>query len=299
MKDFYHYYPAEFQDLLEHNYRTDNYIGQGNPNSKILIIGKECTEKDYAFCNNSDIWKSKAPNQIQNWFEARSWDSYHPRFPFYGQLMLKDNNTKKNPKSWEQLNRGTSVTWKAIQKFINYLLPPDKQVLPRQQLNFYDYCFLTELSCNCMPVSNKNDLTKASIKNRLSQGGVLSHPFFKKFPVIIFDIYHYFDWYRDINIIQQFGGEKQYNYKGIIVSEEAYNQYDEESKKRMPLYQDGVNWELVNGGFKKGEFINVHISKDSTQILLHTSHFVDVFQPRSDVWMEVLADTVKPFLGNI
>ncbi len=318
MQDFYQSYPRMFRDLLKQDYRIDNYIGQGNPNSKILIIGKECAIKkecnkdcsecneeyreekckeDYkTFINNFKIWKTKSPENIQNWFEACSWDAYHPRYPFYGQLMLKDNNTK-GQKKWDELNRGTSVTWKAIQEFINNLLPDDKKVLPRQMLNFFDYCFLTELSCNCMPKSEKNDITKASIENRIGTNGILSHPFFKSFPVIIFDIYHYIDWYSDLKILEKFGGvksngEPNYSYKGIIVSEEVYNQYDEKTKRRMPLYR-------VNNGFKKGEFINVHISKDGTQILLHTSHFVDNYHPRSDVWMKELADIVKPFVDNI
>lgn len=309
--DFYRYYPTEFQDLLEQKYETDNYVGQGNPNSSILIIGKECSiergcnkdckecdeeyrekrcKADYkAFLDNLKIWRKKAPIK-NNWFDKDHWpwEDYHPRYPYYGQLMLPDNKG-----NLENTNRGTSPTWVAIQRFINYFLPECQRVQARQQLNFYDYCFMTELSCNCMPKSDRpNEETKESIKKRLSPGGILTHPFFRKFPVIILYIYHYFDWYRDINIIQAFEGETKYNYKGIIVSEEVYAQYDEETKKRIPLYR-------ANNDFKKGEFINVHISEDGTQILIHTNHFLDVYQPRSDVWMEELADTVKPFLGNI
>ena len=56
MQDFYQSYPRMFQDLLKQDYRIDNYIGQGNPNSKILIIGKECAikkecNKDCSECN--------------------------------------------------------------------------------------------------------------------------------------------------------------------------------------------------------------------------------------------------------
>lgn len=287
-------YPAVFQDLLKKKYETDNYIGEGNPNSKILLIGKECAIKESdedaynRFIRNAEIWKDEAPIK-QNWFKERfARKAYHPRYPYYGQLMIRDNK-----KDLEHTNRGTSPTWVAIQKFMNYLLPEDQRVQSRQQLNFYDYCFMTELSCNCMPKSDRpNEETKESIKQRLSPGGILTHPFFRKFPVIILYIYHYFDWYSDINIIQAFEGETKYNYKGIIVSEEVYAQYDEETKKRIPLYR-------ANNDFKKGEFINVHISEDGTQILIHTNHFVYRYQPRSDVWMEELADTVKPFLGNI
>lgn len=300
--DFYHLYPAEFQDLLQRDYESDPYIGQGNPASKILIIGKECAAskilkdgkecivpgKDFTL--NAYTWKNKSPENIINWFEGKSWDYYHPRRPFYGQLLLKDNNSSKNPKPWEKLNRGTSVTWKAYQQFINLLLPKELQVKPRQQLNFWEHCFLTELSSNCMPISKKNETTKESIKQRLGPNGILAHPFFKQFPVVILGIYHYIDWYKEIPIIKNFdGGLLNYTYRGIIVSEEEYSQFDEDDKRRLPLYR-------ANNDFKKGEFINVHESADSKHLLLHTNHFVANFRPRSEAWMNELADLACPYL---
>lgn len=302
MQDFYAQYPPEFQDLLKRDFGEDSYIGQGNPASKILIIGKELglekTDKNgqltlpyiRELLDNASDWKNKSPENIPNFFEARSWDAYHPRRPFYGQIMLKDNNASKKPKSWDELNRGTSVTWKAQQQFINLLLSPEQQVQPRQLLNFYEYSFMTDLSCNCMKTSVKNDATRRSIERRISKGGILAQPFFRKFPVVIFDIYHYFDWYNDLQIIQNFdGGVLNYTYKGIIVSEETYSHYTEARKSRMPLYRP-------NKKFRKGDFINVHESADGKHILLHTSHFVDNYQPRSMDWMEELADVVRPYL---
>lgn len=294
--EFYRLYPSEFQNLLEQDYENDSYIGQGNPASKILIIGKECTKQDDAFNKNAEIWKKKSPEGIVNWFEGQSWDNYHPRRPFYGQLLLKDNNSIKNPKPWEKLNRGASVTWKAYQQFINMLLPEDLQVRPRQQLNFYEHCFLTELSSNCMPTSIKNDNTKSSIMQRLSPNGILIHPFFRQFPVVILAVYHYVDWYKDAHILENFdGGVLNYVYKGIVVSEETYCQFDEKSKERLSLYK-------TNNGFEKGEFINVHESANGRHILLHTNHFLvrkgRWLQPRTNIWMKELADLVRPYLNR-
>lgn len=288
--EFYHLYPSEFQDLLRRDYGSESYIGQGNPASKILIVGKECTKADEAFKRNAITWKKKSPENILNWFEIQSWDAYHPRRPFFGQLLLKDNNSEKSPKSWDKLNRGTSVTWKAYQKFINLLLPKDLQVQPRQQLNFYEHCFLTELSSNCMPTSKKNETTKESIKQRLSPNGILTHPFFKQFPVVILGVYHYIDWYKEIPIIQNLSGGGM-NYKGIIVSQ---TEYDEKNKDRLPLYR------IAKNKFKKGEFINVHESADGKHLLLHTNHFLDRngyrLQPRSEDWMKELAGLVRPYI---
>jgi hypothetical protein len=86
-----------------------------------------------------------------------------------------------------------------------------------------------------------------------------------------------------------------YIYKGIVVSEDAYSQYDEKTKERLPLYR-------INNGLEKGEFINVHESADGKHLLLHTNHFVDgngkFSHPRSIVWMKELADLVRPYLNK-
>lgn len=284
--EFYHLYPSEFQNLLKKEYESDSYIGQGNPASKILIIGKECTLADG---NNAKIWKTKSPENIKDWFESGwDWKEYHPRQPFKGQLLLRDNKNDDIEKN----NRGTSVTWMAYQKFINMLLPEDLQVQVKQQLNFYEYCFLTELSSKCMRTSRKNPETKKSIAQRLSPNGILAHPFFKQFPVVILGVYRYIDWYKDLSIIQNFdGGFMKYGYKGIVVSEDEYSQYDEKTKERIRLYR-------TNNGFKKGEFINVHESANGKHILLHTNHFVDNFQPRSYIYLKELADLVLPYLNK-
>jgi hypothetical protein len=180
----------------------------------------------------------------------------------------------------------------AYQKFINMLLPEDLQVQVKQQLNFYEYCFLTELSSKCMRTSRKNPETKKSIAQRLSPNGILAHPFFKQFPVVILGVYRYIDWYKDLSIIQNFdGGFMKYGYKGIVVSEDEYSQYDEKTKERLRLYR-------TNNGFKKGEFINVHESANGKHILLHTNHFVDNFQPRSYIYLKELADLVLPYLNK-
>ncbi len=290
-------YPDSFNELFSKNYTCNEYekfIGQGNPASKILIIAKEWgMEKTdpayiYGIKENFRTWRDMRHPDVKNWFDAHwNWSAYHPRQPYKGQLLLKDNKNTDISLN----NKGTSLTCCAYQKFINKILPKDLQVKKGEQLNFYDYCFITELSSNCMPKSRKNDDTKKSIETRLSSNGILAQPFFRNFPVVIMAIYHYIDWYNDIPIIHNFdGGVLNYEYKGIIVSEDTYSKYDEETKKRMPLFR-------TNNNFSKGNFINVHESADKKHILLHTNHFVDNSRPRSDVWMNELADIIRPYLN--
>jgi len=147
-----------------------------------------------------------------------------------------------------------------------------------------------------MPQSKKNETTKESIKQRLGPNGILTHPFFKQFPVVILGVYHYIDWYKEIHIIQNFdGGIMNYTYKGIVVSEDTYSQYDEKTKERLRLYK-------IAKGLEKGEFFNVHESADGKHLLLHTNHFLvkrgRKSQPRSKEWMKVLADLVSSYLNK-
>ena len=46
-------YPQRFKNLLSsfHGESPNNYIGQGNPGAKILIIGKECTAQNNSIGN--------------------------------------------------------------------------------------------------------------------------------------------------------------------------------------------------------------------------------------------------------
>ena len=88
--EFDYHYPSEFQDLLGRDY-GDSYIGQGNPASKILIIGKECgcSPNDETFIKNAEIWKTKSPENIENWVNLPYYmpEKYHPRRPYLGQLL--------------------------------------------------------------------------------------------------------------------------------------------------------------------------------------------------------------------
>ena len=117
-------YPQSFKDLLK-GYYPDNYIGQGNPSAKILIIAKECTNtndieyKELITDNFLDWQQQRTPEQIPDWLDCGcDWQQYHPLQPFKGQRMLIDRKD----------NHGTNATFYAYQKFINELLPPENRM---------------------------------------------------------------------------------------------------------------------------------------------------------------------------
>lgn len=292
-------YPTSFNELFSIEYpcsEADKYVGQGNPASKILIIAKECagemtdSNKELTIPyirgirGNFEDWKEKRYLDIEDWFDAGwDWNKYHPREPFKGQLLLRDNRKPDIKGS----NRGTSPTWCAYQKFINELLPHELKVKRGEPLNFYKYCFISELSS--YPKPNSRQVTKEtldSINARINNpSGILRQRFFKEFPVIILSCYKYIDWYN-IPIMEYFNNPElnlKYEYKGIIVSEEGY-------RGNLKLYQNQYNNSLA-----KGEFINVHEGMDSNgqkHLLLHTSHF----QMKTDTFLKAVADLVRPLV---
>lgn len=248
-------YPKTFKDLLKGNY-PNNYIGQGNPFAKILIIAKECTNTDdleykELIADNFLDWQDQpSPEQIPNWFDCGfDWQQYHPLQPFKGQRMLIHRNN----------NHGTNATFYAYQKFINALLPPENRAARGEMLNFYDYCFITELSTKCKKYSGKREVSTAqSIKDRLlREDAILRQPFFQQFPIIILACFRYYDMY------------------GIDI-------------------QTLFNTHFVppTNEITKHEFINKHISSDGKRLLLHTNHF----SMRSNAFIEALAAECKAFI---
>lgn len=290
-------YPESFKNLLNSfsSNDVDNYVGQCNPNAKILIIAKEIgmTTDDYKVRYNVEIrenFKRWCDNErcnyritnVPDWFDDSIVfeEKYNALAPYYGELFL---HKKGN-------NKGTNPTYFAYQKLINSLLPDDQKANQGSKLNFYNYCFITELSTNCKPMSgNKPDeATEKSINKRLiNENGILRHPFFQQFPIIILACYRYVDLYN-IPILSCFGTDEfRYEYKGIIKGQEYYNAFSKELKEKMPLYES-------NNNLKKNEFINVHISdnKKHPHLLLHTNHFCE----RSNGWIEVVAEECKKII---
>lgn len=274
-------YPQRFKDLLDKyqcKYPYDDFIGCGNPNAKILIIGKEngIDFKDNVspyrpleklrieikenFCRWIDNMENhKTRDDVESWFNVANFSQkYNPIAPYNGEEFRGPKSKKTH----------TNATYFAYQKFINHLLPTVLKAKEGERLNFYDYCFFTELSCNCKPMSGNSydPETAESIKNRLfDENGILRQPFFQEFPIIILACYHYYDLYH-IEI------EKYFNQKYIDTP------YDEKKGKIS-------------------EYIHRHISvseDNKPRLLLHTNHFC----MRSDDFIENVAKFCKTFIGQ-
>ncbi len=166
-----------FNELL--NTTTEHFIGFGNPDSNILILGKECagTEDDFwAFTvkENAEQWRKYIENPLEPerciYPEPNNCrpNLFSPRFAFKGQLNLWDKG---------RCVGGTSLTWLRYQKLI------DPTVAPKSELTFQNHCFLTELSDVPKPQSDYSIETSDSIRRRVDS--FLQNNFFKSFSVVL------------------------------------------------------------------------------------------------------------------
>jgi len=218
-------YTEEFKALLKNPNWADKkkYIGVGNPNAKILIVGKECSldpntkddgEKrkyEKTFLQNFDDWKK---NNEANWDfdcispwneECEIFEKYNPLLPFYEQRFIPLRKLKNG-----QYNGGTSQTWYNYQKIINYYRArKNKKYEYSKTIDFFKDCFITELSEICRRNNNglspeERKKTRESIGERYEL--ICNTPYFQKqFNTIIMVCGLYAD---ELDIEKMFGTAK-------------------------------------------------------------------------------------------
>lgn len=178
-------YKNEFKELINSSQKL--YIGTGNPNSRILIIGKECAidkDRDHhryktEIENNSEDWlmnieKDIRCKDVDDWFSVVS-PKYNPLYPYKGQL------AKRLAKVDGVENGGTSSTWVNYQKLRDLIFSEETK---SDKIIFHEDCFLTEFSTIVGRYSScvKKEHKRESITQR-SQ--LFQSSFFQQFPIVI------------------------------------------------------------------------------------------------------------------
>lgn len=233
-------YSQFFKDIV--NDGKYCYLGHGNPNAKILIIGKEPRidtsdpskeeqlERD--ILNNRKQWLNNLNDDTISYDTLKdsvnAHENYNPLYPYKGQKCQV--RTEKDGKV--RGDAGTARTWVVYQKLFDCIaygesFRKDKNAL----IDFHKYVFSSDFSNKAATYSHNTDKTQTqqSIENR---NEMFKHKFFQQFPIVIVAAGHYPKNY-DINL------EKIFN----------------------------VKWE---GYDKEKQFINVHFNSDRTKILIHT-----------------------------
>lgn len=170
-------YTDEFKKIIELN----TYIGTGNPNNEILIIGKEVAtdvknvenellerKNLIAYNSNVDEWKKNIENYIsQN--EIPNWtiesNENNPLYAFKGVEIKKEGHT-----------------WRKYQKLYNYIFGGEKN----SKINFQEKFFITEMSVLPSKTSKeakKKKYFQTKLKER--KENFLVSDFIQSFPIVI------------------------------------------------------------------------------------------------------------------
>ena len=127
-------YRQEFVDLVNHSNWRDKFIGYGNPDADILIIGQEAADdkesKNYKefYAPNQSQWKVTIENNC-----LPQTEKFVPSFPF------------KTQKATIRSGDGNSgATWYWYQRLHDQIYPDAKD--PNGNINFFERIFITELN---------------------------------------------------------------------------------------------------------------------------------------------------------
>lgn len=188
--------PKEFVDLVFSAENQQNYIGMGNPNARILIIGREPAhdiqnKDDEKLLLAEKNYKRDQTLNKSNWInliEGKSltgvlWDGHievcNPRRPFPNQKCLRAYGN----------NDGTATTWLWYQKLVDLILGREyDRPYSLRPLDFHDFCFHTDISAAAAKnlATTDEGAKMTSVEERSRE--LFSHPFFRQFPIVILGI---------------------------------------------------------------------------------------------------------------
>lgn len=190
-------YTEKFKELVKYCSENGLYIGTGNPNAKIVIIGKECAI-DTTSKKGEEQYKREIENNPSDWdtnLTNVDFSKYNPLYPYKGQLCKKRSETKKGIRG----GGGTSATWYNYQKLFNQICPKHANT---DTINFHEHCFITEL--NEVTAKTSGDVHKEE-REKSIQGRkqLLKEKFFQEFPIVIVAAGHYPREFK-INLVEMF-----------------------------------------------------------------------------------------------
>ena len=175
-------YSKEFVDLVNHSNWRDKFIGYGNPDADILIIGQEAADdkesKNYKefYAPNQSQWKVTIENNCLPqtvYEEPYEFPKFVPSFPF------------KTQKATIRSDRGNSgATWYWYQRLHDQIYPDAKD--PNGNINFFERIFITEL--NGEPRKNHKD-KQENIKSQIAKRFDImreTKSFWSHFKVVLF-----------------------------------------------------------------------------------------------------------------
>lgn len=232
-------YTKEFEDVIQ-NEGKNSFIGLGNPNAKILIVGKEVSTNSksskplerqniISYKNNPGDWEmniklNRSQNQISNWIFDKDLNldnvNNNPLFAFKGSF-----------------KKGTSDTWKKYQKLHDIIFKGGIVQNNDLELDFQKDFFITEMSEFPSPkTSNAQQVENFKLNLEKRKHSFFKSHFIQQFPVVVLACSNYI-WNKenDMQINEIFN--VQYDYD-MIHSKGEYN-YSRYNKFWTHYSEDG------------------------------------------------------------
>ncbi len=263
-------YSNDFQNVVKYCATEKTFLGYGNPDAKVLIVGKEQALRESIRPENPDFYNVITRQQsldndtnISLWEKNISeyikpeWDnipngSSEPLNPLYShgaQRNIRNNNR----------NGGTSDTYLKYQKLYQLLFNGGEK---SDLLSFQKDFFITELSDIPTKQSYRdpklNQLRKEAVQKRIN---LFKQPFFSNFPVVIIAAGHYPKLYG-------FDMEAIFNVK-----------YEPSKNPNLEKY--------------RGNWCNVHYGYKDEKILLHTRQ---LSQNVCNSLLSEMKNLIQPFI---
>ena len=192
LKDLNYMYTEKFKQVVQYCKENNLFVGYGNPNGKVLVIGKEAAhigkeettenlekKKEELFQSNVSQWEQiLSTNEVPNYDGERPISHENPLYAYGNQFNKKDIRKEGKP-----YNGGTSSTYLNYEKLYEQLFLQGEKL---EKINFQKEFFITEFSDYPTKESYKNEdieaLRKQSIEERKP---LFALPFFKEFPIVI------------------------------------------------------------------------------------------------------------------
>ena len=192
LKDLNYMYTEKFKQVVQYCKENNLFVGYGNPNGKVLVIGKEAAhigkeettenlekKKEELFQSNVSQWEHiLSTNEVPNYDGERPISHENPLYAYGNQFNKRDIRKEGKP-----YNGGTSSTYLNYEKLYEQLFLQGEKL---KKINFQKEFFITEFSDYPTKESYKNEdieaLRKQSIEERKP---LFALPFFKEFPIVI------------------------------------------------------------------------------------------------------------------
>lgn len=197
-----------FMKMLEQAKKENLFLGTGNPESNILIVGKEASIRedskeqiDREIRSNIPQWERDVNKQLSEIADRDWWieGNFSPLYPCKGQIKKRDSRIRNEKAKY---NFGTSPTWLNYQKMRDAILGTCSDVI-----NFHENCFITELNQITSRYSKEQNklLRKEMIDKRLET--IFPSEYIQSFPIVILACGTYI-YEHKIDVCSLFGVEK-------------------------------------------------------------------------------------------